>query len=119
MLELGQLEKAHQQFSERGIAVFVISNDKLDDAKATQADFPHLVIVSDADQNMARALEVIHKGAAADGSDTNAPTTFLVNGQGRVTWLFRPNRFFERLSPADLLDAIDKKLGPSTSTSSR
>jgi hypothetical protein len=36
--------------------------------------------------------------------------TILVGGQGTVRWLFRPGRFLERLSPAQLLAAIDEHL---------
>jgi peroxiredoxin len=87
--------------------VVVVSNDDLETARITQADFPHLVVVSDADQNIAKSMEVIHKGAGRDGSDTNAPTTFLVDGQGQVKWFFRPDRFIERLSADELLRSID------------
>jgi hypothetical protein len=42
------------------------------------------------------------------GSDTNAPTTFLVDGSGQVRWFFRPKRYISRLSPAALLKEIDR-----------
>lgn len=108
MIELGQLEKSQAAFAQRGVRVFAISNDDQATAKLTQEKFPHLTIVSDADQNLARAMQVIHPGAAPDGGDTNAPTTFLVDGSGRVRWLFRPDRFLVRLSPQQLLAAIDE-----------
>ena len=38
------------------------------------------------------------------------PTTFLVDGSGNVRWLFRPERFLVRLSPAELLAAVDANL---------
>jgi alkyl hydroperoxide reductase subunit AhpC len=87
--------------------VVVISDDDLEAARLTQADFPHLVVVSDADQNIAKALDVIHKGAGRDGGDANAPTTFLVNGLGQVKWYFRPDRFIGRLPVDDLLKSIE------------
>jgi peroxiredoxin len=108
MIELGQLEKHHAEFARRGVRVVVISNDNQSASQATQAAFPHLVVVSDADQHMAKAMQVIHPGAALDGGDTNAPTTFLVDGDGYVRWLARPERFITRLSPGELLAAIDK-----------
>lgn len=90
--------------------VFAISNDAPDNAKLTQANFPHLNVVSDADQNVTKALQVAHPGAGPHGQDTNAPTTILVDGAGTVRWLFRPDRFFERLPPGELLAAIDAHL---------
>jgi hypothetical protein len=53
-------------------------------------------------------MDVIHKGAGRDGRDTNAPTTFVVDGQGLVKWFFRPDRFIERLSTDELLRSIDE-----------
>ena len=108
MVELGELEGHERQFADKHVRVVAISNDDLQTARITQADFPHLVVVSDADQNMAKAMEVIHKGAGRDGGDTNAPTTFLVDGQGQVQWFFRPERFIERLPADELLKSIER-----------
>jgi peroxiredoxin len=83
MVELGELEAHERQFAAKHVRVVAISNDDLETARITQADFPHLVVVSDADQNIAKAMDVIHKGAGRDGSDTNAPTTFLIDGKPR------------------------------------
>jgi peroxiredoxin len=107
MIELGQLEKEHQAFSDRKVRIMTISNDSLETAKATQKDFPHLLIASDADQKMARAFEVIHEKAGHDGKDTNAPTTIFVGNDGTVRWLYRPGSFFIRLSPEQVLAAVD------------
>jgi len=74
----------------------------------SQAAFPHLKIASDPDQAMARAFAVIQPGMGHNGTDTNAPTTFLVGGDGKVRWMFRPDTFFVRLSPDELLEAIDQ-----------
>jgi peroxiredoxin len=108
MVELGELEAHQQQLAERHVRVMVISDDDLESARATQADFPHLVVVSDASRDMARAMDVVQPGAGKEGSDTNAPTTFLLDGRGQVLWLFRPDRYISRLAPDDLLRAIDR-----------
>ena len=108
MAELGELEKRHQDFDQKHVRVIAISNDDQKTSQATQADFPHLVVVSDADQNMARAIEVIHAGMGPRGDDTNAPTTFLVDGKGAVRWFARRERFIVRLTPDELLAAIDQ-----------
>ena len=110
MVELGELEKRQTDFAERKVRIVAISNDSLEDAKATQADFPHLTIVSDAEQNVARAVQVLHKGAHPEGGDANAPTTFLLDAAGELRWMFRPERVFVRLSPDELLKAINANL---------
>ncbi len=111
MVELGQLEKHHEEFAKRQVQVVVISNDKQSTAKTTQADFPHLIVVSDADQSMAKAVQVIQSGAGPTGDDTNAPTTFLVDGAGHVRRMLRPERFLARYSPEEVLAAIDETWG--------
>ena len=108
MIELGELQKQHEEFARRGVQIFVVSNDDRETAQATQSDFPNLFVVSDEDQSLAKAIQVIHPGASPTGDDTNAPTTFLVDGTGQVRWTFRPDRFMVRLSPEQLLEAIDK-----------
>jgi peroxiredoxin len=110
MVELGQLERRSKDFDQRHVRIVAISNDPPDAARLTQRVFPHLVIVSDAQQQMAEALQVIHPHAARDGTDTNAPTTILLDGAGTVRWLFRPERFTSRLTPDELLRAIDSNL---------
>jgi peroxiredoxin len=110
MVELGGLEKNHAEFEKRNVRVIVISNDDQKTSQETQTDFPHLVVIADTEQKMAKAFEVLHTGAGATGDDTNAPTTFLVDGTGQVRDFYRPNRFIERQAPAELLTAIDAKL---------
>lgn len=69
-----------------------------------------MTIVSDADQQIAKALEVLQRGAGPGGADVNAPTNILVDGQGTVRWLFRPDHYIVRLSPEELLAEIDRNL---------
>src|SRR5437867_2574980 len=107
MIELGELESHHAEFAQRHVRIVAISNDDQKTASETQADFPHLVLVADAGQPMAKAIGVTHIRAGRDGSDTNAPTTFLVDTDGKVRWMFRPQWFLTRLSAAELLAAVD------------
>jgi peroxiredoxin len=103
MIELGELESHFQEFKNRSkpIQIVAISTDHREDAEKSQTQFPHLKVVADTDRKMCQSLNVMH------GEDKAAPTTILVDGQGKVRWLFRPDRFLERLSPAQLLAAID------------
>jgi peroxiredoxin len=113
MIELGELEAKHEQFEKRRARVVVISMEDQETAQATQKDFPHLVVVADANRNVANALEVVHPNSAADGADTAAPTTVIVDGNGVVRWVFRPDRIFRRLSPAEVLEALDTHVATS------
>jgi peroxiredoxin len=110
MIELGQLEAHWQDFEKRKVRVVVVSIEDPDAAKATQADFPHLVVVSDADRKLSGAIDVIHRHSAPDGGDTSAPTTILIDDKGTIRWTFRPDRVFNRLSPEQVLAAIDKEM---------
>jgi peroxiredoxin len=110
MDELGQLEEQWQEFKKRNVSVVVVSVEDLDDSRAIQEKFPHLVVVSDAKQKLSEAVEVIHPHSAPDGGDTAAPTSFLIDGDGYVKWWFRADRIFRRLSPSEVLAAVDKEM---------
>ncbi len=108
MVELGELESRHRDFEERNVRVVAISNDDVETAQATQADLPHLVVVSDQGHGMAKALAVVQPGGGPSGGDTNVPTTFIIDGDGTVRWVRRPERFLVRLAPEEILAAIDE-----------
>ena len=110
MIELGQLESQWQEFEKRKVRVVVVSIEGQEEAKATQAEFEHLVVLSDAEHKLADAVAVIHAHSAPDGGDTTAPTTILIDGKGIVRWTYRPDRVPTRLSPAEVLAAIDKEM---------
>ena len=107
MIELGQLEQAYRGFEKRQSRVVVVSLEDLEAARLTQRDFPHLVVLSDAERQLADAVEVIHRQSAPDGGDTTAPTTILIDGDGIVRWTFRPDRFLVRLAPEQVFAALD------------
>jgi peroxiredoxin len=110
MIELGQLESHWREFDKRKVRVVVVSVEDQEKARATQADFPHLIVVSDAGRKLAEAAAVIHPRSAPDGGDSAAPTTILVDGVGIVRWTFRPSRVLTRLSPSQVLAVIDKEM---------
>lgn len=110
MTELVQLERRHVDFSQRNARVIVVSMEGLELAKKTQADYPHLTVVSDEAQGLSRAAGLIHSHAAPDGSDADTPTTIIVVKTGVVRWLYRSPSVIERLSPDALLKAVDQNL---------
>ena len=71
-------------------------------------------VLADANKSLVGAAGVFHNAASTSGRDTAAPTTVLIDREGRVHWLFRPAGVFQRLSPAELLAAVDTHLNNST-----
>ena len=107
MIELGQLERRHEDFDRRNARVIVVSVEGLDAAGKTQADFPHLLVLTDSGRGLSEAAGLIHAHAAPDGSDADAPTTILVDRHGTVRWLYRSPEVIARLSPDEVLQEID------------
>lgn len=85
----------------------MVSLEGPDEAKQTQADFQHLLVVTDHERGLSDAVALIHSHSGPGGGDTSAPTTILVDRQGVVRWLYRPPSAISRLSPDELLRAID------------
>jgi alkyl hydroperoxide reductase subunit AhpC len=110
MIELVQLERRHNDFPKRNTRVLVVSVEGLEDARKTQADYPHLVVLADQGGTLSEAAGLIHPHAAPDGSDADAPTTILVDRHGTVRWLYRSPEVIARLSPDDVLRAIDQNI---------
>src|SRR4051794_31699789 len=106
MVELGQLEKQHAEFESRNVRIVAASLDDVADTARTQEKVPHLTVISDADESLAKAAAVIGPHKSPTGGETVSPTTVLLDGSGRVRWVYRPDRFTSRLSPAELAAAI-------------
>jgi len=113
MTELGELERHHEEFARRNTRVVVASLEGTEDAKKTQADFPHLVVVADAQRGLSSVADAIHPRSGPERGDTSAPATLLVDRHGTVRWEYRPARFLTRLSPQELLAAIDQHVADS------
>jgi alkyl hydroperoxide reductase subunit AhpC len=109
MIELGQLERRHEDFARRNTRVIVVSIEGTDEATQTQSEYPHLLVLADKNRGLSEAAELIHPHSARDGGDTDAPTTILVDRHGTVRWLYRSPAVIERLSPEELLQALDQQ----------
>lgn len=110
MIELGELEKHYDEFRKRDTQVIAISVEDRNKAEQTQRDFPHLRIGCDPGFDLVRAWGLLHQHVAPDGSDAAAPTTVFVDSKGIVRWLYRPGRHILRLSPKQVLNAVDRYL---------
>jgi peroxiredoxin len=109
-IELGELEKHHAEFAKREARIVVASVDGLGDTQKTQIDFKHLIVLSDEQQSLVKALDAVHSRAGPKEEDIAAPTTLLIDRNGRIVWTFRPKRHIERTAVKDLLAAVDKHL---------
>jgi peroxiredoxin len=110
MIELGQLERRHADFAQRHTRVIAVSMESPEDARKTQTDFPHLLVLADQGRGLSEAAALVHAHAAPDGSDIDVPTTILVDRHGNVSWLYRSPGVVARLSPDEVLQAIDQHL---------
>jgi alkyl hydroperoxide reductase subunit AhpC len=110
MTELVQLERRQEEFPKRNARVIVVSVEGAEDARKTQADFPHLTVLSDEGRSLSEAAGLVHPHAAPDGGDADVPTTILVDRRGIVRWLYRSPSVIARLSPEEVLRAIDQEL---------
>ena len=88
----------------------VVSVEGAEEAKATQADFPHLVVIADEGEGLTGAAAVLHPRSDPNRRRHVRATTFLVDRTGTVRWAFRPDRVFTRLAPSELLAAIDREM---------
>src|SRR5262249_5235351 len=108
MIELGQLERRHEDFARRDTRVIVVSMEGTEDAAKTQADFPHLLVLADERRGLSDTAALVHTRVTPDGKDADMPTTIMVDRQGRLRWLSRPPVVIRRLSPDEVLQAIDE-----------
>ena len=104
------LERRHEDFAKENTRVLVASLEGPGDARKTQADFPHLVVLADQTRNLSEAAGLIHAHASPDGGDADAPTTVLVDRKGVVRWLYRSPSVIARLSPDEVLRAVAQNM---------
>lgn len=110
MRELVQLDRRLGEFEKRGTKVIAASMEGPDTAKQTQAQFPGMTVLADKSRGLSEATGVVHPHAGPDGGDIDAPTTVLVDKKGVVRWLYRSPSIIARLSPDDLLAAVEARL---------
>jgi peroxiredoxin len=112
MFELVELERRHEDFARRQARVIVVSMEGFEDARRTQADFPHLVVLADEGRSLSDTAGLVHAKAAPDGRDADAPTTILIDRAGTVRCIYRSPSVIARLSPDEVLQAVDQYLSP-------
>src|SRR5258708_2512858 len=77
MIELGQLERRHEDFARRNTVVVVVSMEGTDDAQKTQAEFPHLLVIADQGRGLSDAARPVPAPPAPAGRAARRPPTTL------------------------------------------
>ena len=110
-LELRLLDRRHEEFARRNVKVVAVTLDTDEESLLTKDEFKHLTVVADHDRGLINAAGVLHaKANAKTGEDAAAPTTILIDRAGTVRWLFGSDNAFRRLSPDEVLAAIDRQM---------
>jgi peroxiredoxin len=110
MIELGELEGHHEEFARRHTRVLAVSIEGTSDARQTQEECPHLLVVADSARGLITAAGVLHPGVGHGGADAAAPTTFFIDKHGVVRALYRPRQVISRLSATEVLATVDADL---------
>jgi peroxiredoxin len=110
MMELGELEQHHADFEKKNARIIAISMDNQEDAKKTQDKFPDLVILADPNSELIGGIKAVTPHAGPGGIDAAAPTTIILDKEGKIRWTHREDRFISRPSPSEILAALDKNV---------
>ncbi len=110
MMELGELEKHHADFDKKDARIIAISMDDQQGAKEAQDKFPNLVILADPNSELIGGIKAVAPHAGPGGVDAAAPTTIILDKEGKIRWTHREDRFISRPSPGEILAALDKSI---------
>ncbi|MBI2194277.1 MAG: redoxin domain-containing protein [Planctomycetes bacterium] len=120
MVELDQLQKYYSEIVSRGVEVCAISVDppEVNSALRKRLDLP-CRFLSDPAGVLADRLGVMTPGynLARDGGGVLYPAHFLVDLDGRVRWVYRPESWRTRARPQGVLRAIDESFQRSVASS--
>jgi peroxiredoxin len=118
--ELVELRKRYQEILDRGVEVVAVSVDppELSEPLRRKLDLP-IRILCDAEGTLMDPLNIRHDGGMPPGliagevakinpsRDLFLATSFLVDEQGTIRWIYRPDTYRMRASVDELLAAID------------
>ncbi|TMB47144.1 MAG: peroxiredoxin family protein [Deltaproteobacteria bacterium] len=117
MTELGELRKHYRDIIDRRVEVVAVSVDPRDVSEKLRRklDLP-IRFLSDERGTLMDALHVRHRNGtppsfithrATDGRDLFLSTTFLLDEEGVIRWVYRPDTYRVRAPAREVLRAID------------
>lgn len=120
MTELGELRKRYGEIQRRGVELVAISVDPPEVSERLRQKLAFDIrFLSDPAGLLMDALSLRHDGGrppafvapAAPGTTPSAdiflPATFLLDGDGVIRWVYRPDTYRMRASPDDVVAALD------------
>lgn len=125
MTELGELRKRYQEIVDRGVEVVAVSVDpaEISETLRRKLDLP-IRILCDVDGKLMDPLGIRHDGGMPPAliagevtkinpsRDLFLATNFLMDEQGTIRWIYRPDTYRMRASIDELLAAIDASSPP-------
>lgn len=120
MTELGELRKQYGEIAARGVELVAVSVDPPEVSERLRRKLAFDIrFLSDPDGVLMDALSLRHEGGrppafiaplapgAPSAPDIFLPATFLLDGDGVIRWIYRPDTYRMRASPAEVLAALD------------
>ncbi len=101
------LRSAYPEFKKAGADLVAISVDTPEKSRAFAESLQiPFTIFSDSDRELVRKLGILHERGGRDGSDISTPATYVVNRDGKVSWMHRSPDVRTRPDPAEVLAAV-------------
>ena len=122
MTELGELRKRYREIMDRGVEVVALSVDPpaITEKLRKKLDLP-IRFVCDVDGTLMDPLHIRHDGGMPPAmvagevakinpsKDLFLATNFLLDEQGVIRWIYRPDTYRMRASIDELIAAIDRR----------
>jgi peroxiredoxin len=95
-------------FDARKIRVIAISVDTPEESqKLRESQGYTFPILSDAQREVIRRWDLVHRHGREDGADIARPAEFLIDSTGKVRWVNLTGDFIVRARPQEALAAFD------------
>ena len=122
MTELGELRKRYRELMDRGVEIVAVSVDPpaITEKLRKKLDLP-IRILCDVDGTLMDPLHIRHDGGMPPAmvagevakinpsKDLFLATNFLLDEQGVIRWIYRPDTYRMRASIDELIAAIDRR----------
>ena len=122
MTELGELRKRYREIIDRGVEIVAVSVDPpaITEKLRTKLDLP-IRFLCDVDGTLMDPLHIRHDGGMPPAmvagevakinpsKDLFLATNFLLDEQGVIRWIYRPETYRMRASIDELIAAIDRR----------